>query len=189
MITALGDSHTAALRDAVDRVVMLSGCTLHRMGRPGWMAATLRDRAIVGTVVLVAGEVDVRCHFDRTLRDGVPLDDVVARHVFWAMTAAGAVVAAGHRPVLCAVIPPIEHAPDPAFPVAGSLGERATWTAALNDGLRVVAHALRLDLIDPYHGVTRPDGTLDPAASDGTVHLSADAGRRAFASLRDVIGP
>lgn len=187
MLYSLGDSHTWCTRGPFSRL-FVDGLTLHRFGRDGEAIRLVEnffqqpnDQIIL---LIVLGEIDVRCHIKPQLESGRELKEIVDTLSQGALYGIASIAARwGIISGFCGVIPPIEHEDHPGFPRRGTIQERVSYQQALNDSLWLTLVSAGVPFFEPYGPFTEPDGTLRPADSDGTVHLSRGCGHPVFGPI------
>ena len=188
MIYAFGDSHTwapAMLEGILS--VHVSAITLHRLGRPGQAVELIQTQPLNSgdRIILMAGEVDIRCHVGKHLKERSSEDILMdlAIRAKAAMTSIRKHTAA-QEIFMCDVIPParkyMELRPGD-YPVVGSLWERADWTRTLNFYLENLLGDRFIRVYNPYQD---EDGALIPKYTDETgFHLSEDYAPECFGEL------
>jgi hypothetical protein len=187
----LGDSHAALFEDVPGFLpIWIGAVTLHRLSRPGELLSQVRSRRRpalllpglrVGrrdTLLVNAGEIDVRCHLDEQIsRRGRTEDEVIGELVSGLLAALAEVrEQIGCRAGAVAIPPPIRALrPDDQlaseFPIRGSLPDRVRWTNQLNRRLAEVLTRDGHGFLPMPEGLTNPDGSLREELSDGNVHL------------------
>lgn len=209
-VFAFGDSHTRCASDTGGFCSAYVGpVTLNRLGRPGEASRLLREavrpawsplrrmRRILGisslkkgdAVLVIAGEIDVRCHVEvqtrergRTLKEVLEdLGDSAARSTE-ELRAAFPI-----RVFFCSIIPPTAGEENPEWPFRGTLAERSEWTARLNEILRSKLAGVGVSILDPYSSFRGEDGTLLAKFRDESVHLANAFGPIAFGPLEQRI--
>jgi hypothetical protein len=195
-IVLIGDGHVGVFHAEPGCLVLhLGSVTLRRLGRPGELRRNLRrvrrqlpvlclPRHRLGAddiAIVVAGEIDVRCDFQRQLATGRRAEDV-AREL---ATGIGDALETLRRAARCrvgvlAVTPPVtdfshvqHHDLAHRFPIRGTLSDRVLWTALLNRELRRVTSRQGQVFVDVPGDISDTEGALLPSCSDGTVHLSS----------------
>lgn len=206
-LLAIGDSHAAVLdRTPGISAIHLGPVTLHRLGRPGefeallgsWLLPrpTLGSRSAAAIVslavrdgdslVLFAGEIDVRSHYDSQwpARGSV---DALSREL--AEGGVRAVVrlaeAAGARAAVSAVTPASIQRENPKFPFRGTRDERVAWTTALNDAFRQACAEANITFVDHHAAYADDRGLLREELSDGSVHIDRSHAGPLLAALHD----
>lgn len=162
--------------------------TLYRFGRPGeierlfarWLSPRRRPGKLLtrlvirkrDVLVLFAGEIDVRVHFERHWHSYGSKDAL-------AMELAEGGVAAitrfakevGASAAVASVTPPSDVSQDPEFPSNGTAAERVGFTRALNGAYRNACAAADIPFVDFSAAYADECGLLRSGASDGTVHI------------------
>ncbi|CAO3362859.1 O-linked N-acetylglucosamine transferase, SPINDLY family protein [Azospirillum melinis] len=184
-VHAIGDSHSVHMFTVLPDIAVtwLGPRTMHRVGRDPLDLAHLGvrpgDRAI-----FVFGEIDARCHVARVAgvrtADGADAQPVVdrlaARYIRSLRRSADAL--GGVSITVCGVPPAAPSgsgsAAAPAFPLAGSPGQRAGIARRLNDALRAACAAAGFGFLDIHALYADGDGFLRAGDSDGLVHIRYD---------------
>jgi hypothetical protein len=166
-----GDSHAAATFRGMGIDRSQSSKTMHGVGRRGVPNFNASDHTKDSIAVFCFGEVDCRCHIQRQINLGRREDDVIQELVDAYLATVNQSVGTN---VVVAVIPPTRQADYESvngpithhLPFVGTDEDRVRFTRKVND--RLAKHPL---FFDPYAPYTRPDGCLNFALSDGTVHI------------------
>ena len=152
---------------------------MHRVGRDGLNFLNFRNYGVSNhdIVVFAFGEVDVRCHIGKQ-RDLLKrhLDEIIDTLLtnYFSTITSNRDLFKNITCVVMSVVPPSEiTAAQPAdLTVYGTLADRSHINTLLNQRIkqRCTAHNITfLDITDLY---ATPDGCLDPALSDGGVHIN-----------------
>lgn len=177
-----GDSHAEYLFKRVVEadVHWLGPWTMHRVARDGayFVHDMLRDYKSGDGIVLVFGEIDIRCHLGRVAdRDARPLDVLVAELAIAYVEAAAALLHSfpAAKIIVVEPVPPITPTSiNPDFPIYGSEADRIEIHKRLAAILKVLctSHNLIYFAI-PRRYFTRR-GSLKLRLSDGTAHVAQD---------------
>lgn len=168
--------------------------TMHRVGRDGasfvpHLATPKPDDA----VILVFGEIDVRCHIARVARlRGRPIEYVIGELVDRYVVRTRATFehfGIQSRIFMLGAPPPMDPIiPNPELPVHGPLTERIAIRRMLNAVLE--AHAKAFDItyvpIPPLY--EEPDGSMRMRLSDGHAHIAMDHARHVCREVGAQIG-
>ncbi|HVW99060.1 MAG TPA: SGNH/GDSL hydrolase family protein, partial [Candidatus Babeliaceae bacterium] len=150
--------------------------TMHRFGRDKLGFINLRTMGIQqgDTVLFTFGEIDVRCHIGKqrdlnhrdvkevisTLIDNYIQAILINKQLFTNVTC-----------LVATVVPPSDQAYNPFYPRYSTLFDRIEITRQVNTILKEVAQAHNIPVVDIYPLYCNADGFLDPAQSDGQVHV------------------
>jgi hypothetical protein len=193
-IEVIGDSHAIANFSLIPR------CRVHSLG-PMTMNHVERqplDLAGLGigpgaTLVTVFGEIDCRCHMIELVRQMGTTAQALARRVATGFVASlGRTMERGgaRAAAICSIIPPPRDTADnPDFPTVGSAEARRDMTQTLNHELAQAAERASVGFLDIGSAYTDADGYLDPAKSDGLVHIDFRLIGPVAARLDAVFGP
>ena len=173
MIHVIGDSHSWMFR-GLGEVHHVGGTTMHHVGVQG---IDLASCGVVedDTLILVFGEIDCRCHLGRISTEAkVRLEHVVRPTVgLYCRVARDMINDHGvSRVLISCIVPPSSHGDAPSVPFYGSLADRVEVTMMVNRCLANECERRRLQFVDFYDSYALPDGSLDPAKSDGLVHVA-----------------
>ena len=193
-IEVIGDSH------AVPAFSPLVRCRVHFVGPRTLHYMSLRPIDLAGfgiapdaKLVMVFGEIDCRSHMIEMAQRSGQSQRAVARRVAsrFVRTLARAIErGAVQRAAICAILPPPPSYPDnPMFPAIGSAAERRDMAQILNDELAAAAAPADIGFLDFRAAYVGADGFLDPARSDGTVHIDFRLSGPVEASLNELFGP
>jgi hypothetical protein len=180
-IVAIGDSHSRSFEGLAHcRVHWVGPYTMHRIGRDGLNTLNFAEYDVHENdiVVTVFGEIDVRCHIIKqaVLQDKPVIEIIkilVDKHINTIIDNRN-----NYKNIICivnAVIPPTDQINNPDFPIYGTLLERINATIELNNYLKKQCKQNNMLFFNPYKRFKLLDGQLDPAASDGNVHLGKHA--------------
>lgn len=177
-----GDSHIGSMVDLQNPnyvPVYLGPVTMHGLGRAGLTRLDFR-RFLVrdgDCVVLLTGEIDVRCWIGK-IRDttGRSADEVIATLVeaYIAMIAANRAQFQKLTCVVVSVPPPVPviHNPALSYSVYGTLEDRITLTRQLNAALATACRSHAIGFADIHAAFAQADGTLALDDADGSVHIN-----------------
>lgn len=151
--------------------------TMHRIGRDGVINGF--SKAHMGskrTIVMVYGEVDVRCHIGKQVALGRAVDEICQTLVTAYLQTIKATITDYKTIVVVGVPPPVDpadHVHDHAggLPFVGTNEERVAYTRTVNDLLckGCAEHGYRF--CSPFESYTRGDGCLDYSFSDECIHI------------------
>ncbi|MBV8167759.1 MAG: hypothetical protein JO021_13275 [Alphaproteobacteria bacterium] len=193
-IDAIGDSHAIHNFSPIVRcrVHPMGQRTLHRVAREPLDLAAL-GIAPGATVVTTFGEIDCRFHMiEMAKQPGVSADALALRVARGFVRSLGKTIARDGvaRAAICAILPPTrDFVADSYFPVSGSAAERRDMAQAVNQALADQAAAAGIGFLDIRPGLVDADGFLDPAKSDGFVHLDYRHTDGIAARLDALFGP
>lgn len=151
--------------------------TMHNVGKNGLNALNLKNYNIAenDVAVFAFGEIDVRCHVgkqrDHNKRDVNEILDALVVGYFNTINQNKGF----YQKIYCVVmevVPPTDGAYSPEYPFYGSLEDRASITLQLNKKLQEVCLQNDVIFLKVQDFYARSDGTLDPALSDGNVHVN-----------------
>lgn len=178
MLYCFGDSHVGHCFDRIRSasVCWLGPVTMHRVARDGLWFLDQIDVRPNTTVLLLFGEIDVRCHLGRVADETNTSRSDVAHSLVQSYV--GRIAAArsgvdGVRFVLCSVPPPADGPgiQNSDFPVYGNHGDRARLTSLVNSELRTQCKTHAFDYLDFHEEFATPEGYLIEGLSDGSVHI------------------
>ncbi|MBN1440396.1 MAG: SGNH/GDSL hydrolase family protein [Anaerolineales bacterium] len=195
-VHAVGDSHAKFIfRGAPDiRLHHLGPVTMHRIARDGRAALLLSDLGVHDRDIVIwcLGEIDVRCHLvPQARRQGVTVASLAASLAGGFLRSVSEIQkdARALRTVILSVIPPTDQAPNPAFPIAGTLAERVEARRILNRSLAEQCSAFDFHFLDPFDPFADPEGALRRSMSDGNVHVGPSHADRVLEPVRDLCSP
>lgn len=171
---------------------------MHRVGRDG---ASFVPHLVTpkpdDAVVLVFGEIDVRCHIARIARlQGRPIEYIIGELVDRYVVRTRATFehfGFRSRIFMLGAPPPMDPiTPNPELPVHGPLSERIAIRRMLNAVLEMHAKAFDITYVPIPPLYEEPDGSMRLRLSDGHAHIAMDhaapvcleLGARIGASLR-----
>jgi hypothetical protein len=175
-IEAVGDSHAVHNFSPIVRcrVHPLGPRTLHRVAREPLDLAAL-GIARGAKLVTIFGDTDCRHHMvEMAKQPGLSVDAVARRVARGFVKSLGKTIERDGVAVaaICAILPPPrEFPPDPWFPVAGSADERREMAQVVNQWLESTARDAGIGFLDIRPELVDAAGFLDPAKSDGFVHV------------------
>lgn len=175
-ILVVGDSHSREFKGIEEcQIHWVGPVTMHRIGRDGLDGFDLSSQLQEAeAVVLVFGEIDVRCHIgkqvDRAQRSCEEAIDTLARN--YIRTILKNRERYQNLWIVYSVTPPIDHPSTPEFPFYGSLQQRAEYAELLNAKLDELCWLENIPFLDTYNFYALEDDTLDPSMSDGNVHIN-----------------
>jgi hypothetical protein len=179
-IVAIGDSHSRSFEGLAHcRVHWVGAYTMFRVGRDSFKALNFSDYGVGENdiVVTVFGEIDVRCHIiKQAILQEKPITEIIKTLVDKYIDTI-IYNKNNYSDLICvvnAVIPPTDQINNPEYPIFGSLLERVKVTNDLNKYLKEQCKRNNILFFDPYKKCKLLDGQLDPALSDGNVHLGAN---------------
>jgi tetratricopeptide (TPR) repeat protein len=173
-IEVVGDSHAVANFASIVRcrVHCLGPLTMHHMARQPIDLAGL-GIAPGARLVTVFGEIDCRSHMVGMAQQS-PADALVRRLAAGFVGSLERTIARGSPAAvaICSILPPPRDYPDnPLFPAIGSAEQRREMALLLNRALDDAARGAGIFFLDIRPAYTDADGFLDPAKSDGLVHV------------------
>ncbi len=181
-IYVFGDSHAhyTFARCADVTTFWLGPRTMHRVGRDG---ASFVPHLVTpkpdDAVVLVFGEIDVRCHIARIARiQGRPIEYIIGELVDRYVVRTRATFehfGLRSRIFMLGAPPPMDPiTPNPDLPVHGPLSERIAIRRMLNAVLEVHTKAFDITYVPIPALYEEPDGSLRKRLSDGHAHIAMD---------------
>jgi peptidylprolyl isomerase len=177
MMHIIGDSHSLVFQNIENCIVHHVGpVTMNRIGREG---INITNYGIKNNdfVVFVFGEIDVRCHIglqrDKYNRDDEEIIDTLAEFFLLAILGNNQRLMNNHF-VICSVVPPTNAFYNPEFPFYGTLEDRIDLTKQLNSTLKSKCELNNIGFLDIYDYYSLENGELNPAISDGIVHIRSD---------------
>ena len=193
-VAVVGDSH------AIHNFSPILRCRVHPMGQRTIhrVAREPLDLGALGiapgaTLVTIFGDIDCRFHMvEMATQPGLSTEAVALRVARGFVRSLGKTIArdAVARAAICAILPPPrDFPPDPSFPVAGSAEARRDMAKAVNQALADQASAAGIGFLDIRPGLVDADGFLDPAKSDGFVHVDYRHTDGIAACLDALFGP
>jgi hypothetical protein len=181
-VYVFGDSHAhyTFTRCTDVTTFWLGPRTMHRVGRDGasfvpHLATPKPDDA----VVLMFGEIDVRCHIARIARSqGRPIEYVIGELVDRYVVRTRATFEhfrIQSRIFMLGAPPPMDPiTPNPNLPVHGPLSERIAIRRMLNAVLEMHTKAYDISYVPIPALYEEPDGSLRRRLSDGHAHITMD---------------
>ena len=177
-VHVIGDSHSREFQGIENCFVHHTGpVTMHRVGRDGMNCVNFHSYGIKenDVVVMVFGEIDVRCHVgkqrDFAQRD---LDEILNTLLFNYLNTI--LLNKSHyenlRVLTYTVTPPTDQALNIHYPFYGTIEDRVSISKKLNSKLISFAGFYGIDVIDVYDDYADAEGALIPALSDQNVHIS-----------------
>ncbi len=177
-IHIIGDSHALYCFEGLDTAIIhpIGPCLMHRVGRDGLQCVDVRNWNVCDgdTVVFVFGEIDVRCHIGRISEEkNVAVETIIQElaEKYCETIEQNRAFFKNLRCVVVAVVPPSENRNNPDYPFFGKLHDRIAITTALNEALRKECAKRQILFLDCNEQYATPEGKLNPAKSDGHVHI------------------
>jgi hypothetical protein len=194
IIHVIGDSHSREFSQIPGCVIQwIESVTMHRVGRDGFSAIYLPAFGVKEEEVAVFtfGEIDARCHIGRQ-RDlfNQNVDDVIET---LAIKYLNTILQNRllYNKVTCivySVTPPTYRGGcNLELPFYGSIEDRIMITKKLNARLADLCAQVGILFLDVYNDYAGPDGTLNTALSDGSVHINAACSQFIQAKLYQLI--
>lgn len=168
--------------------------TMHRVGRDGahFMPHLITSKAD-DAIVLVFGEIDVRCHIARIAQiQGRPVEYIIGQLIDrYVVTVRATIEHFGipARVFMLGVPPPM--APivqNPRLPVYGPLAERIAIRRMLNAVLAGHAKAFGIGYVPIPAVYEEPEGSMRVRLSDGHAHITMDHAHHVCRAVGDYIG-
>lgn len=178
VVHVFGDSHALFCFRTIPGcdVHHLGPWTMHRVGRDGVAGLNVKNYGVKenDTAVFVFGEVDVRCHIGK-IRDLQKRDEEEILSTLAYKYVATIIANRGQfkklNCVIFAVLPPSKSHPNPDYPYYGTLKDRVSLVQKLNKKLQKLGAIFNIKVLDVYNAYATKDGSLNPAISDGHVHV------------------
>jgi len=148
--------------------------TMHRIGRDG---INIKNYGIRESdfVVFTFGEIDVRCHIgiqrDKHNRDVEEIIDMLADNFLLSILENNQQLFIDIHYIICSIVPPTNASYNPEFPFYGTLEDRIILTKKINRYLKNKCELNDIGFLDIYDHYSLKNGELDPAISDGLVHI------------------
>lgn len=180
-IHVIGDSHTKEFAQVQGCIIHWIGpVTMHRIGRDGISFLNLKNLGIQENQIAIFsfGEIDVRCHIGKQCDHyNRSLDEIIEtlvqnyiqtvllnRQLYHNLTC-----------IIYSVTPPT--GPDSQtfnylYPHYGSLEDRINISKKLNTRLSSACKDTGVPFLNVYDDYALDDGSLNPALSDGNVHIN-----------------
>ena len=178
-IYVIGDSHSFEFEGIPNCIICYIGPrTMHRIGRDGLSILDFRTFNIQESdvVVLVFGEIDVRCHIgkqrDEAKRDIDEIIDALIKNYFRSIMT-NISFYKNLSVFVYTVTPPRDYGDSLEFPIYGTITDRICILKRLNEKLKKTAQEFNIEVIDVFDDFADLEGKLFPALSDGTVHISS----------------
>lgn len=176
----VGDSHAKMTFDFVRGVTShhLGPITMKRAGHEDdpLIPETLARIALSShdVVIFCFGEIDVRCHLDPMVRDGVTATQVLEAWTSRYLNRLATLDTRGARKAVLGLPPPttLRYSFNKDFPVAGTTRSRVGYVREANRLLAAGCAARGFIFIDIYTPFTDPWGSLNRLKSDDSVHIS-----------------
>lgn len=189
MLLIVGDSHAQACFQGFPgaHIEAINGRTAWRVANNGIDDVPFAPQPD-DTVVWLFGEVDCRCHLVRLSGGASPM--LVDRACGLALRYCRRIAEYPGRHIICSVLPPSDLANSPAYPIAGSLKERALATALFNKFVAVYCFCGTSPVTtfcDFHAAYALPDGSLNHALSDGNVHVATEHNQACRDALEAVL--
>ncbi len=154
----------------------IGSITMHRVGRDGLRIVDVRRLPIKhgDIVIFVFGEIDVRCHIgkqrDQSRRS---LDEIIDTLVtnYLATVRKNKEFMPQAYTVIMGILPPTDQAFNHVLPFYGTLNDRIEITKLLNQRLSLACQDAGILFLDIYDLFANAQGALNPALSDGIVHV------------------
>lgn len=176
-IHIIGESHAGLYR--MYDSIYLNGTTMHRVGRDGVRAIITEYGSRFPNpgewLIFVVGEIDVRCHIDRQIKEknrdeqeviSTLVDNYVRALVEYSKESGVLIGVRG-------IIPPLEHGNHQCqqFPIKGDYIDRLRYQKQVNALLEPKCVANKIAFIPFPKWGENPDGSLRMDMSDGIIHL------------------
>ena len=165
---------------------------MHRVGRDGLHGLDVRTFGVDENdlAIFVFGEIDIRCHVgkqrDIMKRTSDEIIHTLVRNYLNTILENQKLFAKLHCAIFT-VLPPTNRSYNPEFPYYGMLHDRVLLTKAINTLLRAEAQAHGLYLMDVYNDYALPDGSFNPALSDGRVHIDPNKNGPVRKALLEIV--
>lgn len=179
IVHAIGDSHQGEFSQIPGCACRwLGSITMHRVGRDGLNIVNLPMLGVQNNdaVIYCFGEIDVRCHigkqrdvYHRDLDEIIDtlatkyIETILTNEFFYDQITS----------IVYSVTPPTDGHFNEHYPFWGPLEDRVEISKKLNQRLKELCEESDILFLDVYEAYANPDGTLNRALSDGTVHISA----------------
>jgi hypothetical protein len=190
MIHIIGDSHSLMFQNIEGCVIHHVGqITMHRVGRDG---INLTNYGIKENdlVVFTFGEIDVRCHIgiqrDKYKRNEKEIINTLAEY-FLLSILENKKQFMNINFVICSIVPPTNANYNPEFPFYGALEDRIVLTKQLNKILKNKCELNDFGFLDIYDYYSLKNGELNPAISDGNIHIRYDCNNEIKKHLFDLM--
>lgn len=179
-IHVIGDSHSIEFSQIPGCTVhWLGPITMHRVGRDGFSAIHLPTLGVQDHQIAIFsfGEIDVRCHIGK-IRDQYNQDineviEILATQYIHTILRNRAL----YENLTCIVysVTPPTVSSNPDYPIYGPLEDRVAISKKLNNRLACLCKQTNIEFLDVYDDYANPDGTLNNALSDGSVHIHTNS--------------
>jgi peptidylprolyl isomerase len=191
MIHIIGDSHAFFMFQTIEKCVIhhIGAVTMHRIGRDG---INIKNYGITDNefVVFVLGEIDARCHIgiqrDKYHRNDEEIINALVKNYLQSILDNKQQFMNIHF-IVCSVVPPTNAHYNPEFPFYGTLEDRIFLTKQLNRNLKNKCELSDIGFLDIYDYYSLENGELNPAISDGLVHIRSDCNEEIKKDLFDYI--
>lgn len=150
--------------------------TMYSIGRDGLNILNLKKYDVLENdiVVFVFGEIDVRCHIGKQ-RDqymqslGKVIKPLVSNYLNTIKQ--NKALYNNVKCIVLSILPPTNAILNLEFPFYGSIKDRVNITKRLNSKLQKACLSENIEFLDIFDFYANPDGTLNAALSDQTVHI------------------
>lgn len=188
-IHVIGDSHSQEFLGIKNCIIHYIGPrTMHRIGRDGLSILNFKQFNIQenDTVVLVFGEIDVRCHIGRQRdfyeRDLEEVLDTLLENYFKTITMNRSFY--NNLNILTyTVTPPVLEAFNVGYESYGIAQDRVSISKLLNQKLIEKSLQAGFGVIDVYNHYADKNGILLPELSDGGLHINSSCNQAIEKSL------
>jgi len=188
MIYIIGDSHSASYDNYNGNFWIQTnvGGTMHRIGRDGLyefsnIALTANDILLV-----VVGEVDIRCHIYRQINENNRDEDEIINTLAKSFISRlkDIKLNTGCNIIVRGVVPPLPNANHPdihsgnpadltyTYPIRGHIKDRSRWRQMLNKKLETLCIENKLYFLPSPKWVEDNDGMLIDSFSDHKIHIA-----------------
>ena len=154
-------------------ITWLGPVTMHRIGRDGISYEGIQNEDVV---VLVSGEIDVRCHIGKQRDEqGRGLDEIICTLVrdYIAVLLKIRSLKSNITAVVSMVVPPTDINLNPVFPYYGTLDDRINITRKLNNRLKKECEVNGIYFVDKYDFYSTQHGDLRAdIAEPGNIHIA-----------------
>ena len=188
MIHIIGDSHSLMFQNIEGCIIHHVGpITMHRIGRDG---INIKNYGVRENdfVVFTFGEIDVRCHIgiqrDKQNRAVEEIIETLAQNILLSILQNNRQFTNIHF-LICSVVPPTNAHYNPQFPFYGTLVDRIMLTKKLNRNLKSKCESRNVGFLDIYDFYSLENGELNPAMSDGIIHIHSSSNDKIKQCLLD----
>lgn len=195
MIHVIGDSHSLEFSNIDNTIIHYLGPrTMHRIGREGKALLDFKRLEIQDndTVVLVFGEIDVRCHIGKQKElNNRSLNEIINTLLDnFFKTILDNLSQYSHLNILTYTVTPpslLDHI-DIHYGSYGTLAERIFISKLLNKKLIEMSYSFGFRTIDVYDDYSDKNGALIYCLSDGNVHINSLYNQAIQKKLNDCLG-